>query len=133
MNFWLALGLGLLGAWQAYQASQAQQRAIQTLSQGFSPEEIARMREQGTANLRLNLARRGLLDSGLLPGGVAALEGELALAQAAAKRGMAPALSSIYLQQAQQPSFLAALVPLLLQYGVQRPGGGWLIPPVSLK
>ncbi len=87
MPFWLALGLGLLGAYQTYKAAQAQQQAIQSLQQGgLSPEEVARMRQQGTANLRLNLARRGLLDSGLLPGGVAALEGELALAQAAAKR-----------------------------------------------
>ena len=132
MPFWLALGLGLLGAYQSYRSAQAQQQAIQALQQGgLSPEELARMREQGEANLRLNLSRRGLLDSGLLPGGLAALERELALAQAQAKRGAAPALSQIYLSQAQQPSFLQALLPLVLQYGLWGPQGQqWIRPTI---
>jgi len=130
MPFWLSLGLGLLGLWQTYNQQRMQQRALRLAeqqAQGLSPEEMAALRQQGESNMRLDLARRGMLDSGLLPGARALLEGELALAKARGRN--ATPYINLLSQQASQPSFLSQLIPLVLQYGLQNPQGGWYLQP----
>lgn len=129
MPFWLALGSALLGAYQSYQGAQAQRQALQSASQGLSPEELGELRRGGTANIRLNLGRRGLLSSGLLPGSLATLERQIGMAQAGAKRETLPYALQLLQGQAQQPSLLGSIVPLMLQYGVRSPQGGWWVPP----
>lgn len=119
--FLAALIPSLLGLYQQYRQGQTQSQVMKTLSQGLSPEEIAEMRTQGTANVEQSLARRGLLQSGLLAPGLSGVERDIGLAKASARRGTAPALASF--AQAQQPSFLSQLIPLFLKYGVKTPWG----------
>lgn len=121
--FLAALIPSLLGLYQQYKQGQTQSQVMKTLSQGLSPEEIAEMRTQGTANVEQSLARRGLLQSGLLAPGLSGVERDIGLAKGAARRGTAPALASFASAQAQQPSFLSQLIPLFLKYGVKTPWG----------
>lgn len=123
MPWWLGLGGLLLSLFQGNQAASAQQKAIDAAK--LSDEDIADLRAGGESSLKSNLASRGLLDSSLLSGGLGRLTRELADAK---RRGSAQ-LSSIYQSQADKPSFLTQLVPLLLQMGLKGPGGqSWLDP-----
>ncbi len=71
---------------QGQQQAEASRRAQAILEQGgLSPEELAAMRREGEARIKGALSGRGLLDSGLLPGAQAALEGELALVSVTAR------------------------------------------------
>lgn len=134
MPFWLSLALGLLGGYQTYQGQQAQQRALALAEQGgLSDIEAADLERRGRASLKTTLSRRGLLDSGLLSAGEAAIPGEIALAKARGRGALQGTYIQSLMQQAQQPSLIGSLVPLFLQYGVQRPGGGgYYIPPYSI-
>lgn len=133
MPFWLGLGLGLLGLFQQQQQAQAQQRAMQMAEQGgLSDVELADLERRGRAGLKTTLSRRGLLDSGLLSAGEAAIPGELALAKAKGRGALQGTYLQALLSQSQQPSLVGSLVPLFLQYGLQRPGGGYYIPPYTL-
>lgn len=115
---------------QGQQQAEAARRAQAILEQGgLSPEELAAMRREGEARIKGALAGRGLLDSGLLPGAQAALEGELALAKARAKAPFQSALAQMLSQQSQQPSLLSSLIPIVMQHGLRGPGGEWWIPP----
>lgn len=98
---------------------------------GLSDEELKALREQGEAQISRALAQRGLMDSGLMPGAKAALEGELALAKARARGPYRLALAQQLMGQAQQPTLLGQLIPLALQYGLRGPAGDWWIPPYN--
>lgn len=119
---------------QASQQAEAQRRALAELERGgLSPEELAAMREEGQAAISKSLAQRGLLDSGLLPGAQAKLEGELALARARARAPFRLALAEQLSRQAQQPTLLGSLIPLVMQYGLKGPGGDWWIQPYGVQ
>lgn len=117
---------------QAQQQAEAQRRALATLEQGgLSEEELRALREEGESAIRKGLAQRGLLDSGLLPGAQTKLEGELALAKARARAPFRLALAEQLSRQAQQPTLLGSLIPIVMQYGLRGPGGDWWIPPAG--
>lgn len=133
MPFWLGLGLGLLGLYQTAQQQRSQQQALEMArSGGLSDEEAADLERRARAGLKTTLSRRGLLDSGLLSAGEAAIPGEIALAKARGRGALQGTYIQSLLQQSQQPGLIGSLVPLFLQYGLQRPGGGYVIPPYTL-
>jgi hypothetical protein len=66
----------------------------------MSPEEEAELWRRGEAAMITDLSRRGMLDSGLLPGGRAALVGQIGLAKAQASQPFKQALINAMLQSA---------------------------------
>jgi hypothetical protein len=130
LPLWSAIaGLGL-SAFQALSGHSAQQRAEQAAREGgMSPEEVNEMEQRGMAGAKLDLRRRGLLDSGLLPGARAAVTGEVALARAKSRLPLQGSYIQMLQQRSQQPNFLGSLIPLVMQYGLRGPGGSTLIKP----
>src|SRR3970282_480388 len=104
MPWWMAIPGFLLSLWQNFQQGQYQQKALSALKP-ISKKELGYFRNQATANATTALNRRGMLDSSLLPSAIAGIEPELMRIRAESKRGLAPALSGIYSDMANQPSF----------------------------
>ena len=79
---WLGLGLGV---YQTVQGQNMQQQAINAAKEPrLSAAQQATLRREGSSNIKANLASRGLLDSSMLPGGLAALERNIGEAAAGA-------------------------------------------------
>jgi hypothetical protein len=133
MPFWAAIASLLLGGYQAYQASQAQQRAEASAREGgLTSEEIAEFQRRGEESITRDAARRGLLDSGIPAGGRAALQAELAFAKARSRLPLQGSYIQALTNRANQPSLLSSLIPLFLRYGVRGPGGNPIISPVTI-
>ena len=76
---------GGMGIWQALSGQQMQREALAEAKKPRFTEEMAKYaRTSGTSNIMANLASRGLLDTSMLPGGIASLEGEIAKQRAGA-------------------------------------------------
>ena len=76
---------GGMGIWQALSGQRMQQEALAEAKKPRFTEEMAKYaRESGTSNLTARLAERGMLDSSMLPGGIAELEKRISEARAGA-------------------------------------------------
>lgn len=93
---WLTLGLGVA---QQFQSGSVMNQALaEARKPRFTKKMAAQARESGTSNIMANLAERGLLDSSLLPGGLADLE--KGISEARASGGLMGNPSDLLWQQA---------------------------------